>query len=277
MRLAHVIEQVYHKPWLITPTMHAAIRRMVESKLNTSAEAAPQHWIEGEMEPFTVQRRRMETDRNGVATIHIMGVLGQGLAPIERACGASDTRDIRAELMDARDNARAIFLDIESPGGMVNGTAETGNLVRDIAGDMPVVAFTDSLIASAAYWIASQADEIYATESADLGSIGVYIPWVDDSAMLEAMGVKLEAIANEGATYKGLGFNPQLNEEQRALLQGMVDKMAVDFKAAVNTRRNVPEEMMRGQTAYGAEAVAMGLVDGIRSRDSAMQRLMEMM
>lgn len=277
MRFAHVIEQVCHKPWLITPTMHASIRRLVESKLATNAEVAPEHWIEREMDGLVVQRRRMEINREGIATIHVFGVLGQGLSAVERACGASDTRDIRAELLQASESARGIFLDIESPGGMVNGTAETGNIVRQIASEMPVVAFSDSMVCSAAYWIASQADEIYGTESADFGSIGVYIPWIDDSAMLEGMGIKLEAIANEGATYKGLGFNPALTPEQRQLLQDMVDKMAADFKGAVNLKRQVPEEMMRGQTAYGEEALLMGLIDGIRSRESAMQRLLEML
>jgi signal peptide peptidase SppA len=273
MRLAHIIEQVYHKPWLITPSMHASIRRLVESKLGRAIDEPKAL----NFSDFSVQRQPMQIDRNGIAHIHIYGVMGQGLAEIEKSCGACDTRDVRSELLAASESARAIFLEIESPGGMVNGTAETAAIVARIAEEMPVVAYTDSMVCSAAYWVASQADKIFASESATLGSIGVYIPWVDDSAMLEAMGIKLEAIANEGAVYKGLGFDPHLTEEQRAHLQEMVNRMASDFKGAITAKRDVPEEMMRGQTAYGIEALVNNLCDELMDRDAAKQRLLGML
>ena len=88
---------------------------------------------------------------------------------------ATDSKMISEALREAgqRDDIKAVFLDIDSPGGTVAGTPELAATVKSINDRKPVYAFSSGLMASAAYWIASQARAIYATPSAQVGSIGV--------------------------------------------------------------------------------------------------------
>ncbi len=84
-----------------------------------------------------------------------------------------------------RDDIKAVFLDIDSPGGTVAGTPELAAAVASLNERKPVYAFSSGLMCSAAYWIASQARAIYATPSAQVGSIGVVQAVIDNSAALD--------------------------------------------------------------------------------------------
>jgi ClpP class serine protease len=94
-------------------------------------------------------------------------------------------------------------LDIDSPGGTVAGTPELAAAVSALDQKKPVYAFSSGLMASAAYWIASQARAIYATPSAQVGSIGVVQAVVDRSAAINAAGIKVEVFSV--GKYKAMG------------------------------------------------------------------------
>jgi len=130
---------------------------------------------------------------------------------------------------------QAVFLDMDSPGGTVNGTPELAALVADVSKAKYTYAFTDGQMCSAAYWIASQSDAVFATPSARVGSIGVLLPMLDESKAFEQAGIKDELFA--AGKYKSVGVpGLLLTDEQRAWLQSDVDKIYADFKAAVLAR-----------------------------------------
>ena len=116
-------------------------------------------------------------------------------------------------------------------------------------------------MASAAYYLAAGADAIVASPSAEVGSIGVYIPWMDYSQQLAAEGLKADPIVNKEGDLKALGFTGSLSAEQRAYLQTRVDDDFADFKAHVLKHRDVSPEAMRGQTLSGKQALATNLID----------------
>ncbi len=103
----------------------------------------------------------------------------------------------------ARDDIKAVFLEIDSPGGTVAGTPELAATVKSVNERKPVYAFSSGLMASAAYWVASQARAIYATPSAQVGSIGVVQAVIDDTAALDAEGIKVEVFSV--GKYKAMG------------------------------------------------------------------------
>ena len=107
------------------------------------------------------------------------------------ATGSEEIGDCSREAAE-RDDIKAVFLDIDSPGGTVAGTPELAATVASINAQKPVYAFSSGLMCSAAYWIASQARAIYATPSAQVGSIGVVQAVIDDTAALDARGIKVE-------------------------------------------------------------------------------------
>jgi signal peptide peptidase SppA len=266
MRFAHIVNEVWQRPWLITPQMHATIRQVVAARL-----AGHQASLEDLLEPDDAPD--MVNDE-GVAIIPVRGVILKGASKIEKACGAVGVEDISANLQAAAadDEVSGIMLDVDSPGGTVGGVPELGDLVAEISQVKPTMAYTDGLMASAAYWLAAGAQEIYAARSAEVGSIGVYVPWVDESAAFAAQGVKVDIIRNEGADLKGMGYpGTALTPEQRQSMQDEVNALADEFHAHIESCRGKMEaDTFRGQTFLAMEAKRRCLIDGVMSRSAAL-------
>ena len=200
---------------------------------------------------------------DGTGVIPIAGVIGKGLSPIEKMTGAVDVNAI-ADAIDefsANPQVTRIAFQVSSPGGTVTGVEELANKVRNIS--KPTMAYTDSEMASAAYWIASAADKVVASPSSTVGSIGVYMTIADMTEMAKAQGIKMVVI--KSGKFKGAGIpGTSLSEEQIANLQQGVDEIHADFKSAVlQTRKLVKAEDMEGQVFTGKEAAARGLATGL--------------
>ena len=189
--------------------------------------------------------------------------------------GATSSDEIGSALREAagREDTKAVFLDIDSPGGTVAGTPELAAAVASLNGKKPVYAFSSGLMCSAAYWIASQARAVYATPSAQVGSIGVVQAVIDDSAALASEGIKVEVFAV--GKYKAIGApGTSLTDDQRELINSNLAEIAGEFHAAVLARgRSIPAEAMEGQTFSGRQAQRFNLAGMVPDRAEAMRRL----
>lgn len=188
---------------------------------------------------------------------------------------ATDTEDITAAVREAanRPDIEAVFLDIDSPGGTVTGTPELAQAVADAGKQKPVYAFSSGLMCSAAYWVASQAQAVYVTPSARVGSIGVIQPIIDDSEAYKNAGLKVEVFA--AGKFKSIGVpGVPLTDSQRECIQSNIAETAADFHAAVLARgRKIPPEAMEGQDFSGKQAQRMNLAGVVQDRAEAIQRL----
>jgi len=275
MRFAQLTKEIFCKPCLMNPLMHQQISEIFLRRLN------------GEDVDLDGMAMRGKLERNGdglpegllqitgdIAVLNISGPITQRIPNLwKELCGMTDLDDMTRAFKDAEASPRVsgIILNIDSPGGSVTGTPEFGNLVANCT--KPVVAFTDSMCDSAAYWIAAGADEIVSTESASVGCIGVYMAFLDQSRAIEARGMDVE-LFKTGA-FKGMGYpGTSLNEEQRALLQAEVDDIHAWFTGHVSEHRNVSgEDTFEGQDFGGAEAKRRGLVDEVGDFDFAVSEL----
>ena len=213
---------------------------------------------------------------DGVGVISITGPMLRNPDIFDRIIfGACDTGELINAVAEAaaRPDVEAIFLDIDSPGGSVNGTPELAQAVADASKTKYVYAFSAGQMCSAAYWVASQADAIYATPSARIGSIGVILPVVDSSAAFEQAGLKVEVFA--AGKFKSAGTpGTSLTDDQREWLQSEVEETAADFHAAVLARgRKIPDEAMEGQTFSARKAMRFNLAGMVASRAEALSRL----
>ena len=200
---------------------------------------------------------------DGIGVIPIVGVIGKGLSPMEKMMGAVDVNDI-ADAVDAfaaSPEVNSIALQISSPGGTVTGVEELANKVRNL--QKPSMAYTDSEMASAAYWIGSATDRVVASPSSTVGSIGVYLAIPDYSKAAEMAGIKMVVL--KSGKFKGAGIEgTSLNADQVSNLQASVDGIHTDFKAAVNAKRKmVQADSMEGQTFSGKQAASNGLVGAL--------------
>lgn len=164
-------------------------------------------------------------------------------------------------------SVKAIILDVDSPGGIMSGVPEASDAIFRARGSKPIVAVSNSLMASAAYWIASSADEVVATPSSYTGSIGAWIMLVDETAAWESMGVKIQMV--KAGKYKAIG-NPYepLTDEVVQRFQARVDAGYAMFVNAVARNRGVSAAAVRagygeGDVLMAADAKAAGLVDRV--------------
>ena len=200
---------------------------------------------------------------DGIGVIPVVGVIGKGLSPLEKMMGAADVDEISdaVDAFAANPEVEKIAFQVSSPGGTVTGVEELANKIRGL--DKPTMAYTDSEMASAAYWIGSAADRVLASPSSTVGSIGVYLAIPDFSKAAEMAGIKMVVL--KSGKFKGAGIEgTSLNADQIENLQASVDAIHADFKAAVNMKRKmVKADAMEGQTFSGKQASQNGLVTGL--------------
>jgi signal peptide peptidase SppA len=255
MMIEYLVRKVFHEPSLITPGAHASIRQLLQSKIETGEfirEGTDS--CGGKVEvPGMVKE-------GGIAYIPIAGAIGQGMSGFAKGRGAVDVADVSREIEDAMadKDIKSILFEFDSPGGMVSGTPELAGQIRSIT--KPKYAFTSGMIASAAYWLASACDGIFATESSEIGSIGVYLPFHDLTKAAEMEGVKVDLI--KAGTLKGIGYpGTSLMPEQRQHLQERVNDIYQMFTSHVRATRgeHIHENTMQGQTFLAKEALSRGL------------------
>ena len=170
----------------------------------------------------------------------------------------------------------AILLTIDSPGGEVAGTGDLAADVKSAAQAKPLYAYIEDLGASAAYWVASQANAVYANPGARVGSIGTYMAVADSSGMADKMGVKVHVV--KAGDYKGAGVpGAPLTDDHLAHFQQQVNDLNSQFVGAVQRGRGMTDGQMKdmadGRVYVGAKARTAGLVDGITSRDAVLTKL----
>ena len=261
-----ILHALHCQPWLITPEAHAAMRRTVTSAGLFNEPPEPP-----ESELLCVE--------DGIGIVSISGPLMKRPDIFARVLlGATDMDAIGEAIAEAgqRADVQAVLLAFDSPGGTVNGTPELAAAVAALSKAKYVYAFSDGQMCSAAYWIASQADAIYATPSARVGSIGVLLPMLDESKAFEQAGVKVELFA--AGKYKSVGVpGVSLTDEQRAWLQADIDEIYADFKAAVLARgRRITPDVMEGQCFSGRKASYNSLTSGVvQDRATALMKLRE--
>lgn len=207
-----------------------------------------------------------------VASVQIKGSLIAHSSWLSRMFGMTGYDEIQNAVTAAAQEPGIdnILLDIDSPGGSVNGVAETGNLIRTIDETvMPVSSFTSGQMASAAYWLGSSAREIHATEMSSIGSIGVIAVHKEMSEALKKEGIKPTVFS--AGKYKGVG-NPYepLSASDKTYLQAKVDGAYDFFVNAVAENRGltsdyVKEHAATGEDFFAKDAIGVGLIDRINS------------
>ena len=169
----------------------------------------------------------------------------------------------------------SIIIDIDSPGGQVDGLTEAAAEIRAGREQKPVITVA-STAASAAYWLGSQASEFVVTPSGWVGSIGVRSAHEDMSGYYEQKGIKVTEISAGKYKTEGSPFGP-LTEETRAYFQGIVDGHNAMFLADIAKGRNVPIETVRsgygeGRMLLAKDAKKAGMVDRIDTLDGVIRR-----
>ena len=228
--------------------------------------------VDARIDPRT--ERSIANRQGAVAVVPVLGVITPRPSILEMYGLAVSTvtigRRVRAALEDPE--VKAVVLDVDSPGGVISGVPELAAEIRAARGAKPIVAQANHLMASAAYWIASAADEIVASPSALVGSIGVYAMHVDQSALLEQMGLKVTLIAEPAEKIEDSSFAP-LSAEAEAVMRDRVATGLAMFRADVSQGRNIARTGIADSWARvfrADEAKGMTMIDKVRTLEGTL-------
>lgn len=247
--------------WAITESGLEALLVMTDQPVTTSAEFSP----------FSASANAEAhiDSREGVAVIPVIGPLFRYenfLTLIGRATSYEALAEQFNQALSSNE-ITSIVLDIDSPGGEVNGCAEMANLLFNARGKKPVIAYASGSATSGAYWLASACDEVIASETAMLGSIGVAAVYQSKA------NDKTIDIVSSQSPYKRL--DPK-SDEGKAKLQTRIDALAEVFIASIAKHRGVdPPTVLNnfggGDVFVGQQAVNQGLADQVGSLDSILK------
>jgi signal peptide peptidase SppA len=257
--------------WAIDPTRGAALwdlARRTDLKRHVAENAPPK--LRSDVQ--TISSR----DGTTVAVVMLTGTLMKAVSSMD---GGTSTVAARREIRRAAadPSVSAILIAIDSPGGTVSGTADLAAEVKAAAKAKPVWAQVEDLGASAAYWVASQADKVFANDrTALVGSIGTLAVVYDQSKAAEDAGVKTLVFGT--GPLKGAGApGAPVTDEQQAYIRGIVEDAQVSFDAAVRRGRGLTDKQLADAKTGGvfgaSEALGMKLIDGIQSFDATVAAL----
>lgn len=212
--------------------------------------------------------------KNRVALVQIEGII------TDSQFGAS-----RDEVLDALEQvesvgARAAVVRINSPGGTVGAAQEMHDGIKEVRKKgIPVVAALGDVAASGGLYVALAADKIVSNPGTITGSIGVIVKAHNLRQLYEKIGIEEERI--KSGRYKDIlsTFRP-LTDEERALLQDVIDDTYEQFLRAVVQGRHLPEERVRafadGRIFTGRQAKQWGLVDELGGLQRAVELAAQM-
>ena len=219
---------------------------------------------------------------NGIGVVYLYGPLS-----VSRDAGGfmarsrgTDAIVEQLKVLAKDDRVQAVVLRINSGGGTVASVQEVHNAVRDLkAHGKKVVASFGDVAASGAYYVACACDRIIANPGTITGSIGVIFSVGNVEGLFRKIGVKIEVL--KSGKYKDIGSGySEMTEEERGLLNAMLDRAYGQFVEAVKTGRGFSnekvEELAQGQLFTGAQALEAGLIDKIGSYEDAVKEAAEL-
>lgn len=283
--MSHEIDRLLRafaaEPLFIDPRKAAQIVALLDWRAKNGPRAEPYRQTAASRGPIARRRGQVE----------ILQLFGTIMPRAELLADISEQTapmvDFQRQFRLAAGNAEnsAIVLEIHSPGGRIDMVPETAAMVRNARKPgRPIVAVVNTLAASAAYWIASQADEVVVAPSGEVGSIGVYMVHEDVSDFLKKEGVRVTFISEGPRKVEGNPFEP-LSAEARGALQANVKYFYDLFVNDVARGRNVPASVVRadpekearhfggGRVYPGHLAVALGMADRVATLEATVARL----
>ncbi|MDP1696542.1 MAG: signal peptide peptidase SppA [Xanthomonadaceae bacterium] len=213
-----------------------------------------------------------------IAVVVAQGEITDG----EQAPGTVGGVSTAALIREAREDedVKALLLRVDSPGG---GVFPSEQIRREVeltrAAGIPVVVSMGDVAASGGYWIAMNADVIFADPSTITGSIGIFGLWMSTPNTLAKIGVRTGGVGTTrfaGAFDPTRPFDPAVGE----IIQSVIDAGYAEFTGKVAAAReqsvSAIDQIARGRVWSGAQAKERGLVDELGGLRDALARAAEL-
>ena len=270
--LAHIALEVFNKPLMILPSKLDIIMRVLGSRIGLD-NAEP-------VQPHEMAVARQPINPHATIGIGVVPIIGSFVhRNVTAPSGASTYENVGKRFDAALDDPKvdAILLDVDSPGGTVDGAFGLADRIYDARGKKPIYAHINESGYSAGYLLASAANKVLITKTGGAGSIGVRMVHVDQSEFDKKEGVKYTPL------YVGerkMDFDPHspLTEAARAVAMKDLEAVYNMFVETVTRNRGLDVSKVRSSEAglfMGQDAVDFGLVDQVMSVEEAMSFIVD--
>lgn len=279
----HIAARVFDQPLLIEHSKLVKILEVLGPRLGFEAPVRamddepvayqdPVSHLDGMLQTSTQFEARDEGHYvgNGVAVIPIIGALVQRSDWMTNMSGMMSYGSIERMVNAAMDDPMVseIMLEFDSPGGEVAGAFDLADRMVALRGHgKTITAIAHEFAASAAYLIASTADEIVLPRTGAVGSIGVVAAHFDYSKAMEKRGVAVTYVYAGDKKVEGNPYQP-LSESAKQDWQDEVDGIYRMFVETVAKNRGMTAESVIGTKAgmfTGAKAVERGLANRVNT------------
>lgn len=275
--------RIFDRPLLIAPRPLEAYLKVLGGRIGLPDGITFETPVRGaDMADFTPSTAKpVESKTYSVAVVGVMGPLVQRAGMIDANCAElTSYEDLAAQIKSALADPKVsgILLHVDSPGGEVAGAFDLAALIAEARAQKPIVAFVEDLALSAGYLLASCANEIVATQTGYVGSIGVITTHVDFSGALEKEGIVVTHIHAGDRKADGSPYM-KLSKEARKELEGFIARdygLFVDRVADSRGARGMDANSVRSTQAAvftAQDGIANGLADLIGTQETALQRL----
>ncbi|MGY3866057.1 signal peptide peptidase SppA [Aeromonas bivalvium] len=218
-----------------------------------------------------------QSGKDEVGLIKASGAIMDGIQPAGTIGGDS----LASLLADARldDKVKAVVLRVDSPGGSAFAAEQIrAELLALKQAGKPVVVSMGSYAASGGYWIAADADKIFASPTTLTGSIGVFGLFATVDQALSQFGIHSDGVGT--TDFVGLGVTRALPPHVGEAIQLNVENTYQRFLGLVSKGRGLSmteaEKAAQGRVWTGLDAKELGLVDEFGSQDDAIAAAAEL-
>lgn len=285
-RYEHTANHVFNVPWAILPSTMGLIVEVLryrmaggkytQEEIEERTDGRKAHLAAEIITPEAAGVANVATG-GSVAVLPLYGVIAQRMNVVMNMSGGTSTelfgRQFQMVLADP--TISAIVMQVDSPGGSVFGVEELAAMIYKARGQKKLIAVADSMAASAAYWIATAADEVWVTPGGMVGSVGVIAEHYDMAGAYAQEGISPTLITFGEHKAEGNDTGP-LTDEATAEIQRMVDSYGMSFVKALARQRGVsPAKVMsdfgQGRVYRADEAVQRGMADKVGTLTEAIR------
>ena len=275
LRLPNIAARLFEEPLLMHPRKLNTVINVLAPRIFEGLEVS-EDMLAGARDPFlSGHHGDLSSDHPTIGIIPIHGTLVQRGDSLDAASGLRSYESIREDFDEALENQAidAILLDIDSGGGEAAGVFDLAHYIAQSRGIKPIYAFANEHAYSAAYAIASAADQIYMPRTGGVGSIGVVAVHLDQSGFDTKAGLNYTPIFAGARKIDGWPHAP-LSEDALARMQERVNTIYQIFTNTVAENRGLSESRVIETEADcfdGDKAVKAGLADALASFDELIE------
>lgn len=279
MQYPRLAARLYNTPHAIDPAKAEVLEAVFRAYVEGRAESLPEykqspHALFASGAARTAPEGHFVTS-DGIAIIPVLGTLVQRGGMADAASGFTSYQEVGAQIAaaEADRGVRGIVLDMDSPGGEVAGMFDMAATIA--ASTKPVYAHANELAASAAYMLASASQKINVAQTGKVGSVGVVMLHMDQSAKDAKQGIKYTAIYAGDRKVDGNPHEP-LSSEARSIAQAQVDSLYELFAGKTAEYRGIGVDAVKqtqGAALTAQDAVDVGFADGIATLAQTVDQL----